>query len=96
MKKAELHTTIMMHCKAREVWPDLFSTNQGNGSKMTFVAGTNNVHMKNLKTWLWLDDMMQATFCRYQLYSDGRFEHLTNSGRSLTWAYKAKALNSSW
>ena len=45
MKKA-----VLMHCKARQVIRDLFSTNQGNGSKMTFVAGTNKVHMKNLKT----------------------------------------------
>ena len=50
MKKAGLHTTTLMHCKARQVLRDLFGTNQGNGSKMTFVAGTNKVHMKNLKT----------------------------------------------
>ena len=50
MKKAVLHTTTLMHCKARQVIRDLFSTNQGNGSKMTFVAGTNKVHIKNLKT----------------------------------------------
>ena len=84
MKKAVLHTTTLIHCKTRQVLRDLFSTNQGNDSKMTFVAGTNKVHMKNLKTQLRLDDMMQETICRYQLYSDGRFEHLTNSGRSLT------------
>ena len=40
------------------------------------------ISLKNLKTW------------RHQLYSDGRFETLTNSGRSLTWAYKLKALKS--
>ena len=39
---------------------------------------------------------MQATFFRQQLYSDGRFESLTNSGRSLSWAYKLKALKSAW
>ena len=50
MKKVVLHTTTLMHCKARQVFRDLFITNQGNGSKMTFVAGTNKVHMKNLKT----------------------------------------------
>ena len=50
MKKAVLHTATLMHSKARQVLRDLFSTNQGNGSKMTFVAGTNKVHMKNLKT----------------------------------------------
>ena len=50
MKKAVLHTAILMHCKARQVLLDLFSTYQGNDSKMTFVAGTNKVHIKNLKT----------------------------------------------
>ena len=50
MKKAVLHTTTVMHCKARQVLRDQFGTNQGNGSKMTFVAGANKVHMKNLKT----------------------------------------------
>ena len=30
-----------------------------------------------------------------QLYKDGRFEPLTNSSKSLTWAYKVKALKSS-
>ena len=39
---------------------------------------------------------MQATFIRHQLYSDGRFESLTNSGRSLSWAYKLKSLKSAW
>ena len=50
MKKAVLHTTTLMHCKARQVLRNLFSTNQGNGSEMTFVLGTNKVHIKNLKT----------------------------------------------
>ena len=50
MKKAVLHTTTLMHCKAIQVLRDLLSSNQGNGSKMTFVAGTNEVHIKNLKT----------------------------------------------
>ena len=49
MKKAGLLTTTLMNCKARQVLCDLFGTNQGNGSKMTFVAGINKVHMKNLK-----------------------------------------------
>ena len=49
MKKAVLHTTALMHCKARQFLRDLFSTNQGNGSEMTFVPGTNKVHIKNLK-----------------------------------------------
>ena len=50
MKKAVLHTTTPMHCKARQVLRDLFGTNQGNVSKMTFVAGATKVHVKNLKT----------------------------------------------
>ena len=50
MKKAVLHTTTLMDCKARQVLHDLFSTNQGNGSEMTFVPGTNQVHIKNLNS----------------------------------------------
>ena len=50
MKKAVLHAATLMHWKARQVLLDLFNTNQGNDSKMTFVAGTNKVHMKNVKT----------------------------------------------
>ena len=38
MKKAVLHTTTLMHCKSRQVLRDPFSTNQGNGSEITFVA----------------------------------------------------------
>ena len=38
---------------------------------------------------------MRETIWRHQLYRDGRFEPLANSGRSLTWAYKLKALKSS-
>ena len=37
-KKAVLHTTTLMHCKARHVLHYLFSTNQGNGSKRAFAA----------------------------------------------------------
>ena len=50
MKKALLHTTTPMHCKARQVLRDLFSINQGNGSEMTFVAGATKVILKNLNT----------------------------------------------
>ena len=50
MKKAGLRTTTLVHCKARQVLCDLFGTNQGNGPKMTFVAGINKVHMKNLNS----------------------------------------------
>ena len=50
MKKAVLRTTTLMHCKARQVLSDLLSTNQENGSEITFVAGATKVHVKNLKT----------------------------------------------
>ena len=66
------------------------------GSEMTFVVGATKVNLKNLKTLLWLDDLLQATIWRHELYSDGRFEPLTNSGKSLIWAYKLKALKSAW
>ena len=72
-----------MHCTARQVLRDLFSTSHGKSSGMTFVGGATKINLKNLKTW------------SRQLYSDERFEPLTNSGRSLTWAYKLKALKSS-
>ena len=39
-----------MHCKARQVLRVLFSTNQGNGSDMTFVAAATKISLKNLKT----------------------------------------------
>ena len=35
----------MMHCKARQVLRNLFSTNQGNGSEMTYVAGAIKVSL---------------------------------------------------
>ena len=38
MKKAALHSTTPMYCKAGQVLHDLFSINQGNGLQMTFVA----------------------------------------------------------
>ena len=50
MKKAVLHTTTLMHCKTRRLLRDLFSTNQGNGSEMRFVAGATKINLKNLKT----------------------------------------------
>ena len=96
MKKAALRTTTPIHCKARHVLHDLFSINQGNGAEVTFVAWATTVNLKNLKTLLWLDDLMQATIWRHQLYIDGRSEPLTSSGKTLTWAYKLKALKSAW
>ena len=44
-----------MHYKARQVLRNLFSANQGN------VAGATKINLKNLKTWLSLDDSMQET-----------------------------------
>ena len=61
MKKVAVHTTALMHCKARQLLRDLFSTNQGNGSEMIFVAGATKINLKNLKTYLCLDGLMQAT-----------------------------------
>ena len=61
MKKAVLHITTLMHCKARKVLLDLFSTNQGNDSAVRFVAGATKINLKNLKTLLFFDDLMQAT-----------------------------------
>ena len=48
--KPVLHTITLMHCKAKQVFCDLCSTNQGNGSDMTFVAGATRINLKNLKT----------------------------------------------
>ena len=50
MKKAVLHTTNLMHYKAKQVLRDLFSINEGNGSDVTFNAGATKVNLKNLKT----------------------------------------------
>ena len=96
MKKAALHTATPMYGKARQVLHDLFSINQGNGSEVTSVAWATKVNLKNLKSLLWLDDLMQATIWRHQLYIGGISEPLTSSGKSLTWAYELKALKSAW
>ena len=52
MNKAVLHTTTLIHYKTRKVLPDLFNTNQRNGSKMRFAAGATETNLKNLKTYL--------------------------------------------
>ena len=49
VKKAVLLTTSLTHCKARQVLLELFSTNQGNGSGMSFVAGATKINLNNLK-----------------------------------------------
>ena len=48
-KKTVLHTTTLMHCKATQVLRNLFITNRGNGSEITFVAGATKIDLKNLK-----------------------------------------------
>ena len=48
-KKSVLHTTTLTHCKAKHVFHDLFSTNQGNGSYMTFMAGATKINLKNFE-----------------------------------------------
>ena len=86
---------ILMHYSARQVLRALFSTNQGNCSETTFVAGATKINLTTLKIWLWLDGLMQETIWRHQLFRDGRAEPLKDSARSLTWAYDLKALKSS-
>ena len=46
MKKAVLHTTTLTHRKVRHILRDLFSTEQGNGSEMTFVKGATKINLK--------------------------------------------------
>ena len=50
IKKAVLHTTTLMCCNTRQVLRNLFSANQGNGSKMKFMATATKINFKNLKT----------------------------------------------
>ena len=49
MEKAVLHKNTPMHCKARPVLLDFGSTNQGNGSEITFVAEAYKTNLKDLK-----------------------------------------------
>ena len=51
---------VLMHCKARQILRDLYSTNQGNGSEIIFMAGATKINLKNLKIYLFLNDLMQA------------------------------------
>ena len=51
-KEVVLHIVTLTHCKDRQVLHDLFSTNQGNGSETTFVAGATKINLKYLKTKL--------------------------------------------
>ena len=45
MKKAVLFTTTLMHCKVKQILRDLFSTNQGSGSEIQFVAGVTEINL---------------------------------------------------
>ena len=38
MKKAELYTTTLMHCKVRQVLRALFNTNQRNSLQRAFLS----------------------------------------------------------
>ena len=58
MKKAVLHTTTLMQCKAIQVLHDLSSTNQRNGSEMT---GPTKAHVK-----IWKPSYGWMTSCRQQ------------------------------
>ena len=39
---------------------NIMTMNVGNGPEMTFVAGATKINPKNLKTKLWLHDLMQT------------------------------------
>ena len=60
-KKSSTDTTTLMHCQGRQVWRNLFSSNQGNGSEITFVAEATKIGLKYLKIQLSLNDLMQTT-----------------------------------
>ena len=48
----------LTHYKARQILRDLFRTNQGNGLEMTYAAGATKINLKNLETYLWLDELV--------------------------------------
>ena len=48
MKKAVLHATTLMHCKAKHGLHNLFSTNEGR----SYVEEATKINLKNLKTKL--------------------------------------------
>ena len=52
-EKAFLHTTTLMH----RIWPS--TTNQGNDSEMTFVAGASKINLKYLKTYNQLHNILR-------------------------------------
>ena len=58
---AVLHTTALMHCKARQGLRNLFNTNQGNGSGMIFVTGSTKYMSK-----IWRSSYDLMTWCRKQ------------------------------
>ena len=76
-----------MHCKAKQVLRNLVSTNQENGSCVQELLKSTSLENLAIIEWLDAGNNMKAS-----LYSDGRFEPLGNSARSLTRTYKLKAL----
>ena len=80
-------------CTARQVLRILFSANQGSGSEMTFAAGATKVNLKNYKT---SNDCMTWYRQQSEDISYIVMEDLINSGRNFTWAYKLKAIKSTW
>ena len=53
-KKAVLHATTLMHCNARQVFRDVFSTNgyPRKWLRNDIVAGATKINFKFLKTYL--------------------------------------------
>ena len=49
-KKAVLYTATLMHRRVAQPSRDLFSTKQGNGSEMAFMARSHEINTKNMKS----------------------------------------------
>ena len=61
-----LHAVTLMHCKTRLVLRDLSGTKQGNGSKITIVAGATEINLKNLKTMI-IHKIFETSFHSFQV-----------------------------
>ena len=66
-----------MHCKSRQILRDLFSTNQGNGLEMIFVAGATKINLAMLG---WFD---AGNNLKLSIILSNIIEPLINSVRSL-------------
>ena len=64
IKKAVLHETTLMHCKARQGLNNLFSTNQGNDSEVVFVAGATKINFQKFKN---LFDLFKPNLTFWQI-----------------------------